>query len=76
MVLIISLISSFEINKVNPFPAVTAPFPVIFLSSLFIAFKAKFLTYPGKLSLTKGKARSAITFLPKIMNYEEIHLME
>ena len=49
-ILIISCISSFEINKVNPFPALTAPFPLILLSNLFIAFEAKLLTNPGKLS--------------------------
>ena len=37
VILVTSIISSFEINKVNPFPAVTAPFPLIFLSDLFIA---------------------------------------
>ena len=31
MILIISLISSFEINKVNYFPALAAPFPLTFL---------------------------------------------
>ena len=50
MILIISCISAFEINKVNPFPALTAPFPLILLSNLFIAFEAKLLTNPGKLS--------------------------
>ena len=40
-------------NKVSPFPALIAPFPLIFLSNLFIAFEAKLLTNPGKLSLGK-----------------------
>ena len=62
MILIISFISSFEISKVNPFPALTAPFPLIFLSNLFIAFEAKLLTNPGQLSLAKGIARCVITF--------------
>ena len=44
MILIISYISSFKINKVNPFPALTARFPFIFLSNLFIAFEFKLLT--------------------------------
>ena len=48
MSLIISFISSFEINKVNRFPALTVLFPLIFLSNLFIAFEDKFLTNPGK----------------------------
>ena len=56
IILIISFISSFEINKVNPFPVLTAPFPLIFLSSLIIAFEVKLLTNPGKLSLAKGIA--------------------
>ena len=54
MILIISFISSFEINKVNPFPALIDPFPPISLSNLFIAFGAKLLTNLGKLSLAKG----------------------
>ena len=44
MVLIISFISSFKKNKVNPFPALTASCPLIFLSNLFIAFEVKLLT--------------------------------
>ena len=58
MSLIISFLSSFKMNKVNPFPALTAPFPFIFLSNLFIAGKAAFeailLTNQGNLSLVKG----------------------
>ena len=30
-----------QINKVDPFLALTALFPLIFLSNLFIAFEAK-----------------------------------
>ena len=55
MILIISFIFSFEINKINPFPALTAPFPLIFFK-LFIAFEIKLLTNPGKLSLAKWRA--------------------
>ena len=69
MIFIISFISSFKINKVNPFPALTGPCPVIFLSNLFIAFEAKLFTNLGQLSLAKGIARSAITF------YEVINVM-
>ena len=54
MILIILFISSFKINKVNP--ALAAPFPLIFLSNLFIAFEVKLLTNPGELSLGKGTA--------------------
>ena len=56
------ILSTFKINKVNPFSALTAPFPTTFLSNLFIAFEATLLTNLGKLSLTKGIARSVITF--------------
>ena len=38
MILIISSISSFEINGVNSFPAFATLFPLILLSILFIAF--------------------------------------
>ena len=61
MILIISLISSFEMSKVNPFPALTSPFPLIFLY-LFIAFEVKVLTYPGILSLAKGIAMLVCAF--------------
>ena len=53
MILTISFISSFEIYKVNPFPALRAPFLLMFMLNLFIAFKFKLLTNPGKLSLAK-----------------------
>ena len=47
-----------QINKVDPFLALTALFPLIFLSNLFVAFEAKWLTNLSKLSLAKGIARS------------------
>ena len=56
MILTMLFISSFEINKVNFFPALTASFPLIFLSKLFIAFEVKLFIKPGKLSLAKGIA--------------------
>ena len=62
MILLISFIPSFETNMVNHFPAITAPFPSIFLSILFIAFEDKLLTNPGNLSLTKETARSDSAF--------------
>ena len=69
--ILISFISSFEMNKVNTFPALKAPFPLIFLSNLFIAFEAKLVTNPGKLSLAEGKARSVSDFFfPKLPNQE------
>ena len=48
MILIISFISSLEVNKVNPFIALTATVALIFLSNLFIAFEVKLLTNLGK----------------------------
>ena len=59
----ISSTSSFKINKVNPFP-------LIFLSNLFIALKVKLLTNPGKLSLAKGIAISFSAFFPKLPNQQ------
>ena len=53
MILIVTFVRLLEINKVNPFHALTAPFPVNFLSSIFIAFEVKLLTNPSKLSLPK-----------------------
>ena len=70
VILIISFISSFYINKVNPFPAPSAPFPLIFLSNLFIAFEAKLLTNPDKLSLAKGTATFVSAFFPELVNHE------
>ena len=70
MILIISFISSFEINKVNPFPTLTAPFPLIFLSNLLIALEVKWLTNPGKLSLDKGIATFVSAFFPKLAKQE------
>ena len=68
MILIISFISSFEINKVNPFSALTALSPLNFLSNLFIAFEGKLLNNPGKLSLAKGLAIFVSVLFPKLSN--------
>ena len=65
----IIFISSFEINKVNLFP-LTAPFPLIFLSNLFIAFESKLLTNAGKLSLAKGLAMFVCVFFLKLLMQE------
>ena len=62
--------SSFEINKANPFPALTAPFRLIFLSNLFIPFEVKLLTNPGRLSLAKGIAIFVSDFFPKLPSQE------
>ena len=74
MILIMSFISSFEINKVNTFPALTAPFSLIlfylfiiyfFIFFKYITFKVKLLTNPGNLSLAKGIAIFLSAFFPK-----------
>ena len=70
MVLIISFISSFKINKVNPFSTLTFPFPLIFLSNLFIVFEARFVTNSGKVSLAKRISTFACAFLRKLANQE------
>ena len=71
MILIISFISSFKINKLNLIPALIAPFSPIFLSSLFTAFEGKLLINPGKLSLEKEIATFVSTFFfPKLPNQE------
>ena len=70
MILTISFISTVEINKVNLFPAQTAPFPLIFLLNLFIAFEFKLLTNLSKLFLPKVIATFVSTFLPKFDHQE------
>ena len=49
-------------NKVNHFPALTAPFPLIFHSNLFIALESILLTNPGKLYLAKRIATFVSAF--------------
>ena len=70
MILITSFISSLEINKVNRFPALTALFPLTFISNWFIAFKVKLLTNPGKMSLAEGIAILASAFFTKLPGKE------
>ena len=65
-----SFMSLFEVNKVNIFPALTAPFPLIFLSNLFIALEVKLITNPGKVSLAKGILIFVSAFFPKLPNQE------
>ena len=68
VILMISFIFSFELNKVYPFPALTAPFSIIFLSNLFFAFEVKLVTNSGKLSLPERIAIIVSAFfltLPK-----------
>ena len=61
--LMVSFISLFKINEVNPFP-------LIFLSSLCIAYEVKLLTNPGTLSLAKEIARFIGAFLSKLAKHE------
>ena len=70
MILIISFISSFEINYINLFLVLIAPFPLIVSSNLFIAFEVKLLTNSGKLSLAKGTAVFVSAFVPKLPKLE------
>ena len=70
MTVIISFTPSFEIIKANPFPALTAPLPLIFLFNLYIAFEVKLLTYPGKSSLAREIAIFVSAFFPKSPNQE------
>ena len=50
----ISWIYSFDVNKVNPFPALAPPSPLLFLSNSFIVLAVKLLTNPCKLPLAGG----------------------
>ena len=52
-------ISSFEINKVNPFPAYIASFPLTFLSSLSIEDE---IALVANLGLAEGTTRYNNTF--------------
>ena len=77
MILKISFIISFEINKVNSFPALTTPFPLIFLSNLFTALEVKLLTNPGKFPLAKEIATVLVlSFLNYLNKKQKIHLIE
>ena len=62
IIFIISFVSSFAINRLNPFPTLKALCPLIFLSNLAIAFYVNLLTNPGKLFLAKEIAIFVNTF--------------
>ena len=66
-ILIILFISSSEINLVNPFLALTTPFPLIFFI-LFIVFEVKLLTNPEQLSLTKGIVTFGSVFFQNLLS--------
>ena len=76
IIFIISSIPSFKIDKVNPFPTLTAPFPVIFLSNLFIVLEVELLTNPGKFSLKELQYLSVLSFLTYLTKNQKIHLIE
>ena len=67
-ILIMSYISSFQVNIVDPFPALTAPFPLIYLSYISNIDKIAFVANVGKKCLPKRITRSNNTFLPKLTN--------
>ena len=69
-ILIILSTSSFKMNKMNPFPALTTPFPPAFLSNLFTSFKTILLTNSGKLALSKEIATLVSAFSPNLSNQE------
>ena len=58
MILIISFISSFKMNKVNPFPVLVAFFQLTFLWNLSKIDEVSLFANLGKTSLAKGTARS------------------
>ena len=66
-ILIILFISSSEINLVNPFLALTTPFPLVFFI-LFIVFEVKFLTNLEQLSLAKGIVTFVSVFFQNLLN--------
>ena len=70
MILIISFIFALEINRVNIFPALTATFPLISISGLFVTLEVKLLTNPITLCLAKGISTFVIAFFPKLANQE------
>ena len=55
---------------INPFSALTATFPHIFLLNLLIAGEVKLLTNPGNLSLAKAIAIFVSPFFHKLPNHE------
>ena len=54
----------------NPFPALAAPFLLVFYSNFFIAFEVKLRTKSSILSLAKGIETFVIAFMPKLFNQE------
>ena len=52
----------------NAFQDLTVPFPLLFLSNLFIAHEVKLVTNSGELSLAKGIAIFVSRFFCKLPN--------
>ena len=65
--------SSFEIDKMNLFPALTTPFSLTFSPYLFIAFEVKLFTNPSKFSLAKGAAIFVSPCFPKLYKQKPKH---
>ena len=74
MILIITSISSFEKNKMNPFPALTASHSLFFPSKLSIRDEVAFHVNLAKTSLAKGAPKSNSSFLPKSATFLPIIL--
>ena len=66
-ILIISSISSYEMNNVNPFPALTAPYPLVFLSNLFNTGDDPLVANSDKISFAKRTSRPNNAFLSKLL---------
>ena len=67
MILIILSISSFEINKSNPFPAYTVTLPrIVFLSKLYITDEIDLAANCGKILLVKETVCFISVFLPNL----------
>ena len=55
-----------SMNEVNPFPALTAPHSLDFLSNLADTDQVALVVNFGNISLAKGTARPFCAFLPKL----------
>ena len=61
-ILIVPFVSSSANDKLNPFPAYTTPFAVVFLSNLSTANEVDLVASLGKTFLAKGTVRSNNNF--------------
>ena len=67
MILVVSSISSFEMNKVNPVSALTAHHLLIFLSTFSVTEEGALVANLDKTFLTKRTVRSISDFLHKFL---------